>query len=379
MCVVVGLVLRRGPVCVLLFGAPCLPPPSFVLLRVVLRVPAGAVLAALLFFVLPLVAVLWWCPPPPSGGLRGVFFMCLSVFAGFAPPPRLVVASSDVLCRASCRVVLRSVVCFVLCPVLCGLLVSGWVLAPFCSARCCAWSFCGVFGVLCCRALLRSLLVVSFRVVPCLFVALWAVPVSVFWLCGAVPVCLRRCSLCGAPSALRRWLMFCVVACRVCVFAIGAGCPGVDPGGSWCPDSVVCFGVSLGAVLRRVAVHCAVCRCVLVRCVVLFCFVWCCRALCPVLGRCPLSWGPVPSGPVFCLVSPRCVCFSVVCCCVVLFAAVLLAVCLLGCRAVRSLSSSPCAVLLCGPALRWCPSPLCCAPWCCAAVWCCGVLSCCLV
>ena len=35
--------------------------------------------------------------------------------------------------------------------------------------------------------------------------------------------------------------------------------------------------------------------------------------------------------------------------------------------------------LLCGPALPWCPAPLCCAPWCYAAVWCCGVLSSCHV
>ena len=145
-------------------------------------------------------------------------------------------------------------------------------------------------------------------------------------------------------------------------------------GGSWCRVSVVCCGVSLGAVLRRVAARCATRRCVVVRCVVFLCSVWCCCALCPALGRCPSSWGPVPSGAVFCLVSPRCVCSAVVCCCALLFAAVLCAVCVLGCRAVRSLSSPPCAVLLCGPALPWCP-----APWCFAVVWCCVVLSCCFV
>ena len=103
-------------------------------------------------------------------------------------------------------------------------------------------------------------------------------------------------------------------------------CLLVGPGGSWCRVSVVCCGVSLGAVLRRVAAPCAAWRCVVVLCVVLFCSVWYCRALCRVLGRCPSSWGPVPSGAVFCVVSSRCACFAVVCCCVVLFAAVLCAV-----------------------------------------------------
>ena len=190
-----------------------------------------------------------------------------------------------------------------------------------------------------------------FPVVPRWF---WApgrfrvVSVSVLCLCGAVLVCLRRCSLFGALLPSRDWLVFCVVACCVCVFAVGPGCPLLSPGCSWCRVSVACCGVSLGAVLRRVAARCAAWRCVVVRCVVSFCSVWCCRALCCVLGRCPSSWGPVPSGAVF-FFSQRCVCFAVVCRCVVLFAVVLCAVCALGCRVVRFLSSPPCAVLLCGP------------------------------
>ena len=112
---------------------------------------------------------------------------------------------------------------------------------------------------------------------------------------------------------------------------------------------MACCGVSLGAVLRRPAARCAAWRCVGVHCVVSFCSVWCCRAPCCVLGRRPLSWGPVPSGAVLCLVPPRCVCFAVVCRCVVLFAVVLCAVYALGCPVVRTLSSTPHAVLLCGP------------------------------
>ena len=126
-------------------------------------------------------------------------------------------------------------------------------------------------------------------------------------------------------------------------------CLLVGPGGSWCRVLVACCGVSLGAVLRRVAARCAAWRCVVVRCVVSFCSVWCCRALCCVLGRCPSSWGPVASGAVFCLVRSRCVCSAVACRCVVLFAVVLCAVCALGCCVVRFLSSPPCAVLLCDP------------------------------
>ena len=41
----------------------------------------------------------------------------------------------------------------------------------------------------------------------------WVVSVSVLCLCGAVLVCLRRCSLFGALLPSRGWLVFCVVAC----------------------------------------------------------------------------------------------------------------------------------------------------------------------
>ena len=168
------------------------------------------------------------------------------------------------------------------------------------------------------------------------------------------------CSACAVPC----WRACVVAVCSVLPCPRGAGwcfvllpdvfvclllglavlcCLLVGPGGSWCRVSVACFGVSLGAVLRRVAA-----RCVVVRCVVSYCSVWCCRALCCALGRCLLSSGPVPSGAVFCLVPPPCVCFAVVCRRVVLFAVVLCAVCALGCRVVRFLSSPPCAVLLRG-------------------------------
>ena len=310
---------------------------------------------------------------PPSSVLCGFLFSCLSGVCLLCPlpPPQLVVVSSVVLCRASCRVVLWSVVCSVFCPVLCGLLVPGWVLAPRSSARCCAGS---------CRALLRSLLVFFLRCSLPLrgdpgcfcFFALF------LRCCAGVPASLPsvRCSL--AHAELAGALLPVVFACLLLGLAV-LYCLLGGLGGSCCRVSLVCCVVSLGGVLPCVAARCAAWRCVVVCYVVLFCSVWCCRALCRVHGRCPSSWGPVPFSAVFCLVFPRCVCSAVVCCCVVLFAVVLCALCVLGCPAVRSLSSPPCAVLLCGPALPWCPAPLCCAPWCCGAVWCCGVLSCNLV
>ena len=80
--------------------------------------------------------------------------------------------------------------------------------------------------------------------------------------------------------------------------------------------------------------------------------------------------------PVLC--APCCLCVAVVCWCALLFAAVLCAVCVLGCRAVRSLFSPPCAVLRCAVLVRlrravagaWC---------CCACCLLCGFLRCCAV
>ena len=179
---------------------------------------------------------------------------------------------------------------------------------------------------------------------------------SFLLLCSACAVlcwCACAVALCSVLSCPRgAGLCFVLLPVVFVCLLLGLAvlcCLLVSPGGYWCRVSVACCGVSLGAVLRRVAALCAAWRCVVVRCVVSFCSVWCCRALCCVLARCPSSWGPVPSGAVLCLVPPRCVCFAVVCRCVVLFAVVLCALCALGCRVVRFLSSLPCGVLLCDP------------------------------
>ena len=201
-------------------------------------------------------------------------------------------------------------------------------------------------------------------------------------LCGAVLVCLRRCSLFGALLPWRGWLVFCVVACCVCVFAVGPGCPLLCPGGSWWL-LVSCLGGVLWCVpwCRAAPCCCALCRLAL-RCCALCCFVLLRlvlprAVLCPgelpvVLGSCAfrrrvLSCPPAPC--VFCCgVSPR----GVVRRCAL-------------CRVRPGVSC--CAFLvvstLCGvvvwPALSRCPAPLCCAPSCCVAAVCRGVLSCRLV
>ena len=328
----------------------CAPPLSLAFSGFQPRVPCALALCVVLFFVgLPLLGSLcalassvfpawpWaalWCllPSPPfcvsrfsSLPLGAPFFvsLCAPVVSGFfwfpatgalglgavccLFPARLVLVPRVLLRPASCRVVLRSVVCFVLCLVLCGVLLSGCVLALCCGGSCCA-----VFVVLCCGGLLRSLL--AFRV-------LRAFLVSVLCLCGGVPVCLRRCSLRVALLPLRRWLVFWVVVCCVCVFAVGPGCPLFSSVGSWWV-LVSCFGGVLWCVPGccaaprccvscRLALRCFVLSCFVLLCLVLSRAVSCLGALSVILWSCVL-------GAVFCLVSPRCVCFAVVCCCLVL-------------------------------------------------------------
>ena len=132
--------------------------------------------------------------------------------------------------------------------------------------------------------------------------------------------CPCRCSLCGALSPLWLWLVLCGVACCVWVFAVGPGCPLLSPGSSWSRVTVV---LSLsGRVARRPVVWCGVFLCSAALCCVLWRSAvvwWCAVVLCCLFVSLPV--------PVVCF----CRCAS--------------AVCVLGCRAVGSLSSSPCAVL----------------------------------
>ena len=222
-------------------------------------------------------------------------------------------------------------------------------------------------------------------------------------LCPCVPrwCCPGRCSGCAG---------WCCV-----VLAVGPGCPLLSPGGPWCRVSVV---LSLsGRVARRPVVWrgvswCSAALCgVLLRCAVVW---WCAVVLCRLFGSLPVS--------VVCFLPLRvsCVC----------------SVCVLGCRAVCSLASPPCAVpccamlvpfrcavrVVCAVSGGWCcwflvslpfvggllvalvarrcrlvvcvgfgarvesgrrsasslwsPAPLCCVLRRCAAVWCCAVVPC---
>ena len=143
----------------------------------------------------------------------------------------------------------------------------------------------------------------------------------------------------------------CCVLCRVFGRAVRLSCSrcGLLPGfGLRCrvPSCNVCPWVRCCAALLRV---------VSPGVVFLFAVLFCCaclvlllvvprpQALPVALGPCALRRCVLRYSPALC--APCCVCFVVACWCVLLFAAVLLDVCVLGCRAVRSLSSPLCAVL----------------------------------
>ena len=105
------------------------------------------------------------------------------------------------------------------------------------------------------------------------------------------------------------------------MFAAGPGCPLLSPVGSWWV-LVSCFGDVLWCVPGccaaprccvscRLGLRCCVLCCSVLLCLVLSRVVSCLGALSVVLWACVF-------GAVFCLVSPRCVCFAVVCCCLLL-------------------------------------------------------------
>ena len=270
------------------------------------------------------------------------------------------------------------------------------------SCPCLVWPSLGVFPVvscspvlcpvaLCCRVVLCCGALSSFFV----FVVAggaglllfpvgsgFLVSVSVLCLCGAVLVCLRRCSLCGASLPFRGWLVFCVVACCVFVFAVGPGCALLSPGGAWWL-LVSCLGGVLWCVPGCCAAPCccALCRQAL-RCCALCCFgllrlvlpraVLCPGALSVVLGSCTFLHR------VLCCPLALCVF-----CCGVSLRGVVRRCALCRVRPWVSFCVFPVVSALCGvvvwPTLPRCPAPLCCAPRCCAAAWCRGVLSCRLV
>ena len=181
---------------------------------------------------------------------------------------------------------------------------------------------------------------------------------------GALGLGAVRCLLCW-PSASR-------LAVRLSLFRAfrlaGACSPSVAA-----PPPPFCLAVFVAA--ARCCVPCAALCCaslaaVLCRVVL----VGCCCLLRRALWRCPLPWGPVLCGAAFCGVPPCCVCVVVARGCVLLLAALLCAVCVPGCCAVRSLSSPLCAVLCFAVLVRSrCAVRVVLAvvgAWCCGVPWC---------
>ena len=343
------------------------------------------------------------CPLPSPGGSWCRASVVLSLSGRVARRP--VVRRGVSWCSAAlCCVLLRGAVVWWCAVVLCCL--SGSLPVPVISFLplrvCCVCSgvSCCVFPVLPVRCAVRLVcagapaLCCSFfspcwwRWFPVVLRWFWApgrflvVSVSVLCLCGAVLVCLRRCSLFAALLPSQGWLVFCVVACCVCVFAVGPGCPLLSPGGSWwllvsCLGGVLwcvpgcCAGPCCYVLCRLALCCCALCCFVLLR-LVLPRAVLCPVALSVFLGSCAFRRRVLSCPPALCVfccgVSPRGVVRCCALCCV---------------RPVVSCCAFPVVSALCGvavwPALPRCPAPLCCAPWCCAAAWCRGVLPCRLV
>ena len=237
-----------------------------------------------------------------------------------------------------------------------------------------------VRGALCCLVLpsCTALPTGVFRVRAAVFRAAFCAVVprlAVLWAAArcAVFVGASVCVLCSAVGC------FCVLR-RVSGCAVQLGC-------SRC-DLLSVFGLRLRVLCCAVCPWVPCCAALLrvvppgvvLLCAVLF---FCARVVPLLVVPCPLAL-PVPLGPCalrrcFLRCSPAlcalcCACFVVACCCVLLFAAVLCAVCVLGCRAVLSLSSRLRAVLCFAVLVR-----LRCAVRVVRAVagaWCCGALLC---
>ena len=141
-------------------------------------------------------------------------------------------------------VVLSCVVCLV------AVLLSRLALSSA-VAGCCALC---LGGVLCCPAELPVLGLLSLLVL-----CFWAPVVLWRLMCGAVPACLRGCFLCRALLPLWRWLLPCVVACCLWVFAVGSGCLLLSPGASW--SRVLALLSLSGHVARCPVVWCGVYWC----------------------------------------------------------------------------------------------------------------------
>ena len=280
-------------------------------------------------------------------------------------------------------------------PVFCGVVLrcAAWCVVYSAAARCaCSPASCDVVlrclwcaAVLCCAGAPVSWSCVALSSAVLLLLAcLRFSPL-------APPPWRARCALCCLVSPCCAALPSVVLRCRVAVFR--AACGGVVSRLallSAAPLCAVLFVPRSGLLLRAVprprscrpsalfALWCAVWFCCALSCAVvccvpgccapphcstLWCVVVCCAVLCRSFGVsacCVVPSGAVRSSgvlrfPALCfLVFPRalcCVCVAVVWCCVLFFAAVLRAVVVPGCLAVRP-SSPLCAVLCCAVLMR---------------------------
>ena len=295
-----------------------------------LRLSSLCALASFVFPAWPLAAPWWLLPPPPPPLLCLAASGCSVFYFSFrcAPPLSQLSPVFGPGCPGPCRCVLfvsRAAGCGAPCFASSGVVSRGAaVCGVFCAVPGVVWRA-GVWSVLwwvllscfCC-ALLSCVAAFSagfffswsLAVRGCCF-GFRALPVR----CGAcVPAALLsvRCSL--APAALAGVLCCCLWCLCACCWA-------------WLPSVVSCWVLAgPGVLFRCCAVVCPWVRCYVscrlaLRCCVLCCFVF----LCSVLSRAVSSRGALSFvlwacvfGAVFCLVSPRCVCFAVVCCCLLL-------------------------------------------------------------
>ena len=336
---------------------------------------------------------------PPLGSLCALSCFVSAAWPFAAPWWFLPPSPSPFVSRGFCRC--RSVPWFFFFPLaVCAPVVFGflWFPAPGALGLGAVFSlFCGPPAArLCVRS--RLVCVSRFSSMPLRAPSFFCF----FFSCVVRPRCLWL-SLVSGPGCPGPW--------RCAVFALLASCfsalrallplscfpPGrLLPSGGCCPPPpfvsrgfrrcrsvlcAVCCGVlcvpGCGAAPRC----CALCRPVLC-CCVLYCFVALvvCRCLlCRALWRCPFALKPcalqrcvLRCSPVLCALCS--VCFLVAWWCALLFAALLCAVCVLGCCAERSLSSPLCAVLCLTVLARLrCAVPVVRAV---TSAWCCGALLC---
>ena len=172
-----------------------------------------------------LVFFFWRCSLPFCGAagcfcLCGALTWCVLLFGVAVSRCVVVLVSAALCCLVLCCAVARLLV---MCCVVCFVAVLGSRLASSAAvAGSCALS---LGPVLCCPAVLPVVGLLSFLV--SLF---WAPLVSWCLLCGAVLVCLRRFTLCGALSPL--WRVAEVVCC--CLLCLGVCCwAWLSSGVSW--------------------------------------------------------------------------------------------------------------------------------------------------